>query len=83
MKGFPYTDEMKRLARTEGLAEGRAEGTLLALARIVERRLRRELSPPERAALHDRLARQGDRALDDALDLDARALEAWIAPDPS
>jgi len=44
-----------------------------------ERRLRRDLSSVEREALRERLAQLGDRALDDALDLDARVLEAWLA----
>lgn len=74
MKGFPLVEAMQREARTEG----RAEGTLLALVRIVERRLRRELSAVERDVLHERLAQLGDRAVDDALDLDAPALDAWL-----
>ena len=61
-----------------GLSQGRAEGTLLALSRIVERRLRRALSAAEREALRERTAQLGEGALDDALDLDSLALEAWL-----
>jgi hypothetical protein len=70
MKGFPLVEAMQR--------EARAEGTLLALERIVERRLHRELSAVEREVLHERLAQLGDRAVDDALDLDAPALDGWL-----
>jgi hypothetical protein len=79
MRQLPFVEELERRCRAEGLSQGRTEGTLLALSRIVERRLRRALSTAEREALRERLAQLGDRALDDALDLDARVLEAWLA----
>jgi hypothetical protein len=37
----------------------------------------------ERDALRARLDRLGDRAVDDALDLDVPSLEAWIGRAPS
>ena len=75
MKGFPHVEELERRCR--------AEGTLLALVHIVERRLGREVTAVERSVLQQHLTRLDIRALDDALDLDAPALEAWLAPAPS
>jgi hypothetical protein len=56
------------------------EGTLVALVRIVERRLRRDVTAVERDTLRARLDQLGDPALDAALDLDPAALDAWITP---
>jgi hypothetical protein len=79
MRSLPFVEELERRCRAEGRSEGRSEGTLLALVRIVERRLHREASAPERDALRARLDHIGESALDAALDLDPVALEAWLA----
>ncbi|MBP6829281.1 MAG: hypothetical protein KA978_00780 [Deltaproteobacteria bacterium] len=71
MRSLPFVEELERRCRTEG--------THLALVRIVERRLHREVSAPERDALHKHLDHLGESALDAALDLDPAALEAWLA----
>jgi hypothetical protein len=75
VRSLPFVEELERRCREEG----RTEGTLLALVRIVERRLRREVSASEREALGARLDQLGDASLDAALDLDPAALVRWIA----
>ena len=87
MKQLPFVEELERRCRDEGRTEGRAEGrtegrtegSLAMVLRIVERRLGRALSDAEAGVLRARVVRLGDRALDDALDLDAAALDAWLA----
>ncbi len=76
MKQLPFVEELKRQSRVEG----RVEGAMIALTRVVGRRLHRELSAAELSGLRERFERLGDRAIDDAVDLDAGALEAWLAP---
>lgn len=74
MRSLPFVEELERRCR----AEGRTEGTLIALVRVVERRLRREVSASEREALGARLDQLGESAIDAALDLDPVALQRWI-----
>ena len=79
MKSLPFVEELERRCRSEGRSEGRTEGTLLALVRIVERRLRRDVSAAERDALRAQLDHLGEAALDAAIDLEPVALDAWIS----
>ena len=67
-------EEDRRRARGEGLAP---------LVRLFERKLARSVTAAERGLLLERLARLGpDRLGDVVLDMDPKALAAWLA-DPA
>ena len=51
----------------------------MTLKRLVERRLHRELTAQEADLLRSRLDNDGDRVIDEVVDLDAPALAAWLA----
>jgi len=78
MQSLPLVEKLER----QWLAQGVAQGQWTTLARVVERRLRRKLTPLETEALRSRLERDGDRVLDDVVDLDPPALAAWLAHNP-
>jgi len=71
MRSLPLVDEL--------MAQGVARGRWTTLARVVERRLHRDLGTPETETLRSRLAADGDRVLDEVADLDSPALAAWLA----
>lgn len=82
MRSLPLVEELERQWLAQGVAQGVAQGQWTTLARVVERRLRRKLTPLETEALRSRLERDGDRVLDDVVDLDTQALAAWLARNP-
>lgn len=83
MRTLPLVDELERqwLAQgvVQGVAQGVAQGRWMTLKRLVERRLHRELTAQEADLLRSRLDNDGDRVIDEVVDLDAPALAAWLA----
>lgn len=64
----------------EGREEGREEGRVLTLKELIERRLRRVLTPDETVVLRSRLATLGASRLDEVvLDFAPEAIVAWLA----
>ena len=57
------------------------EGSETVLAHQIQRRLKRNLTPDERATLRERLQTSGAEQVSDAvMDLSAGELAAWLAP---
>jgi len=85
-KKNPEIESIKKRAKQDGHREGLEKGLekgLAPLAHQFERRLARPLRDEERRALAEGLERLGpDRLGDVVLDLDAKALAAWLA-DPN
>ena len=76
--------EQRQEGRRDGLREGRRdglrEGSFAPLRHLFERRLRRELTKTEQAALSQRLDTVGaERVSDVVLDLSPDELVTWLA----
>ncbi|MDC3953282.1 hypothetical protein [Polyangium jinanense] len=78
MQNWIYKEGLED-GRQKGREEGRQEG-LAPLAHLFERRLRRPLTPTERATLAEQLLQQGAERLGDVvLDLSPEDLASWLA----
>lgn len=84
METREWFEQLQRRTKEEGveqgLARGRKQGQLQAVARLVEKRLRRPLADADRSVLAERLDRLGEDRIDDViLSSSAETLAAWLA----
>lgn len=76
METREWFEQLQRRVKEEGVAQGR----LQAVARFVEKRLRRPLADADRSLLADRLDRLGEDRVDDViLTSSPETLAAWLA----